>query len=133
MKPVMCKFEWLLRTDMRCGVDNLIVERAQVPRRIALETGNRKCWKQNRVRQEEGIARAKKGGKYKGRKKISVDINLLRQIADDFEKKRITEAEAMNRAGIASQSTFYRRLKGTEEFLIIQSRYSRTQRSSIVK
>lgn len=171
------RFEWLLRTDMRCGVDNLIVKRAEIPRKIVLEMNRelpenlqpgdfitiqglqsvaetsyqlRQCllqvlrsgariWdaseerilskeecslllrllllqemletKQNRIRHEDGIARAKKEGKYAGRKKIPVDLNLLRHIAEDFENRKITEAEAMQRAGIASRSTFYRRLK----------------------
>jgi len=71
--------------------------------------------KQNKLRHQEGIARAKKDGKYTGRKKIAVDQNLFRQIAEDFENRRITETEAMNRAGISSRSTFYRRLKECKE------------------
>lgn len=31
------RFEWLLRSNMRCGTDNLIVERAEEPRRIIFE------------------------------------------------------------------------------------------------
>lgn len=171
------RFEWLLRTDMRCGIDNLIVERAETPRRIALE-GNivlpanlqpsdcvaiqslqsiantnhqlrqlllqilrsgARIWdeseerelseeecsillkfvmlqeslelSQNKQKHREGIDRAKREGKYTGRKKIAVDQNLLRQIAEDFESKKITETEAMQRAGVTSRSTFYRRLK----------------------
>lgn len=34
------RFEWLLRTDMRCGTDNLIVERAEVARTITFESIN---------------------------------------------------------------------------------------------
>lgn len=34
------RFEWLLRSDMRCGTDNLIVERAEVARTITFETIN---------------------------------------------------------------------------------------------
>ena len=171
------RFEWLLRTNMRCGTDNLIVERAEAPRRFIFKSTEvlpenlqpsdcvaikglhsvattsyqlRQCllkilrsgaqiWneseertlseeecsillqllmlqdsletKQNKLRHQEGIARAKNDGKYTGRKKITVDQNLFRQIAEDFENRRITETEAMNRAGISSRSTFYRRLK----------------------
>lgn len=32
------RFEWLLRTDMRCGTDNLIVERAEAARTITFES-----------------------------------------------------------------------------------------------
>ena len=66
---------------------------------------------QNKQKHREGIDKAKREGKYTGRKKIAVDQNLLRQIAEDFEAKKITETEAMQRAGISSRSTFYRRLK----------------------
>lgn len=34
------RFEWLLRTDMRCGTDNLIVERAEAARTITFESIN---------------------------------------------------------------------------------------------
>lgn len=171
------RFEWLLRSNMRCGTDNLIVERAEMPRRIIFESSEklpsnlqpsdcivikglhaiantnhrlRQCllhilrsgaqiWDesedrilseeecglllnflilqerlddiQNKQSHLEGIARAKQNGKYSGRKKIKVDNNLLKQIADDFYARKITEAEAMKRTNISSRSTFYRRLK----------------------
>lgn len=171
------RFEWLLRTDMRCGTDNLIVERLVSPRRIEwneecqlpgnlqpddciviegfdklastthrlkayllqmLRSGA-KIWdqsekriiseeecsvllklvilqeslesKQNRNRHLEGIAKAKENGKYQGRKRISVDKHLLEQVMKEFAEQKITEAEAMQRVGISSRSTFYRRLK----------------------
>lgn len=67
--------------------------------------------KQNKQRHQEGVALAKNSGKYAGRKKIVVDPNLFRQIAKDFRNHKVTEEEAMHRAGISSRSTFYRRLK----------------------
>jgi DNA invertase Pin-like site-specific DNA recombinase len=67
--------------------------------------------KQNKQRHQEGVALAKNSGKYVGRKKIAVDPNLFRQIAEDFRNHKVTEEEAMHRAGISSRSTFYRRLK----------------------
>ena len=67
--------------------------------------------KQNKQRHQEGVAQAKNNGKYAGRKKIAVDPNLFRQIAKDFRNHKVTEEEAMHRAGISSRSTFYRRLK----------------------
>jgi len=66
---------------------------------------------QNKQKHREGIDKAKREGKYTGRKKIAVDQNLLHQIAKDFEAKKITETEAMKRVGVASRSTFYRRLR----------------------
>ena len=170
------RFEWLLRSNMRCGTDNLIVERAEAPRRIIFESidllpanlqpsdcvsikglhsvastshqlrqyllyilrSGAQIWdesedriiseaesslllnllmlqesldnKRNRNHHNEGIARAKNEGKYTGRKKLSVDPNLFDRIAADFDKKKITEDEALRRLGI-SRSTFYRRLK----------------------
>lgn len=170
------RFEWLLRSNMRCGTDNLIVERAEEPRRIIFESidllpanlqpndcvsikglhsiattshqlrqyllqilrSGAQLWdesedriisesessmlmkllmlqesldnKRNKERHSEGVARAKSAGKYTGRKKLSVDPNLFDWIAADFDKKRISEDEALRRLGI-SRSTFYRRLK----------------------
>lgn len=170
------RFEWLLRSNMRCGTDNLIVERAEAPRRIVFESidllptnlqpsdcisikglqsvastshqlrqyllqilrSGAQLWdesedriisgaessmlmkllmlqesldnKRNKDHHNEGIARAKNVGKYTGRKKLSVDPNLFDRIAADFDKKRISEDEALRRLGI-SRSTFYRRLK----------------------
>ena len=170
------RFEWLLRSNMRCGTDNLIVERAEAPRRIIFESidllpanlqpndcisikglhsvastshqlrqhllcilrSGAQIWdesedriiseaesslllnllmlqesldnKRNKNHHNEGVARAKNEGKYTGRKKLSVDPNLFDRIADDFDKKKITEDEALRRLGI-SRSTFYRRLK----------------------
>lgn len=171
------RFEWLLRTDMRCGTDNLIVERIRTPRRIVLRTDDvlpeklqpedeivihglqgvattsrglrqtllcilrsgarivdetegrvitpAECRMmlrlllyqealekmQSKRNQKEGIETAKAAGKYAGRKRISVDPNLLEQIAEEFRNRRITEEEAMKRLGVSSRSTFYRRLK----------------------
>lgn len=175
------RFEWLLRTKMRCGIDNLIVERSEAPRDITYDSN--KCLPENlqptdcvsiqglhsiattphKLRQnllqilrsgaqiwdeseqrmysedecsillkyliendsletaqkknqhQEGVNRAKAAGKYTGRKRIAVDLHLLKQIAKDFNNRRISEEEAMRRAGISSRSTFYRRLKELRE------------------
>ena len=40
-----------------------------------------------------------------------IDENLFRQVAEESRGHKITEQEAMSRVGIASRSTFYRRLK----------------------
>lgn len=170
------RFEWLLRSNMRCGTDNLIVERAEASRRIIFESidllpanlqpsdcvsikglhnigstshqlrqsllhilrsgaqiwdesegriiSETECctllnllmiqesldkkWKKNH--HSEGVAKAKNEGKYTGRKKISVDPNLFDRIATDFDRKKISEDEALRRLGI-SRATFYRRLR----------------------
>ena len=175
------RFEWLLRTNMRCGTDNLIVERVEAPRRFVIKPdrilptnlqpsdcvsieglhsvsatscqlrkrllqilrSGAQIWneseermlseeecsillqflmlqeflesQQNKLRHREGVTKAKKDGKYAGRKKIVVDQNLFRQIAEDFENRKITETEAIRRAGISSRSTFYRRLREMRE------------------
>ena len=170
------RFEWLLRTNMRCGTDNLIVERSVSARNIHIaeesalvdlqpndvvviddfrqiaSTSNRLRQKllnvlrsgahiylaaENRVltedecnlllqlimaqyeldvlnqkhERQQGIEKAQRDGKYSGRKRICVDEHLLQRIAKDFEEQRISESEAMKRAGIFSRSTFYRRLR----------------------
>lgn len=171
------RFEWLLRSNMRAGTDNLIVERAEPARRISYEsigslpenlqpsdcvviqsfrsiaTTNHQLRKsllqilrsgahigdeaegrdlseeecslllnflllqesldndQIRQHHKEGVVRAKNEGKYAGRKRIAVDPNLFRQVASDFRSHKISEDEAMQRTGITSRSTFYRRLK----------------------
>lgn len=174
------RFEWLLRTDMHCGIDNLIVERASVARNLNIEASKelpddlqpddcvlipsfesisssnkkmRQCLIKvlrsgaqirdeqedrllskeecnillrmlmaqdaldNRVYKESqshGIQKAKEAGKYAGRKKIMLDSNLMTNVFCDFKQRRITESEAMQRIGVTSRSTFYRRLKEFE-------------------
>jgi len=66
--------------------------------------------KRNKDYHTEGAARAKRTGRYTGRKKLSVDPNLFDGIAADFDKKKISENEALRRLGI-SRPTFYRCLK----------------------
>lgn len=60
---------------------------------------------------QKGIDRAKKKGKYKGRKPVEVDENVLRQVAKELDEGIITVDEAMKRTKINSRSTFYRKLK----------------------
>ena len=171
------RFEWLLRSNMRCGIDNLIVERAEASRCIVFEdisslpsnlqpgdrvaihglqgiattsyklrqyllhilrsgaqiwdeterrlyseeecnallclllTQERLEYGQRQNKREDGIHQAQKAGRYTGRKKLPIDLNLFRQVANDFQCRRISAEEAMRRAGISSRSTFFRRLK----------------------
>lgn len=60
-------------------------------------------------RQKEGIAAAKAEGKYKGRKPIQVDEELLRDIHSKWYKNEVTSAHAMKVLGL-SRNTFYRRM-----------------------
>ena len=62
-------------------------------------------------KRRQGIETAKQEGKYQGRKPIEVDENTLRQVAKELDSGIINVAEAMKRTGIASRSTFYRKLK----------------------
>ncbi|MBQ8292328.1 MAG: hypothetical protein IJX78_00820 [Bacilli bacterium] len=171
------RFEWLLRSEMRCGDDNLIVVRKptdnlriqsmeQVKNRyfhpgdvieidnlcdikssnakliehlfgllhsgvkIYIKSENRyiddnerrtmlyllrnmlECIdRNNRNRREEGIEEAKRNGRYTGRKPIKLDEQFLKQVAITFLNNRISEQEAMNKLGINSRSTFYRKIK----------------------
>ena len=50
-------------------------------------------------------------GRYAGRKPIELDDQLLKQVAIAFLNNRISEQEAMQRLGINSRSTFYRRIR----------------------
>lgn len=60
-------------------------------------------------RQKEGIAAAKAAGKYKGRKPIEIDPDLLKAIHAQWYKGEITTAHAMRVLGV-SRNTFYRRV-----------------------
>ena len=56
-------------------------------------------------RQREGIAIAKKVGKYKGRKPI--DRSALQPVLEEYRKGNLTAAQAMRKMNV-SKSTFYR-------------------------
>lgn len=68
--------------------------------------------KERAAKRQEGIERAKRNGKYSGRKPIEVDENILRLLEKELDENIITVEEAMKRAKINSRSTFYRKLKG---------------------
>ena len=170
------RFEWLLRSEMRCGDDNLLVVRkpsdnqritnwtqirnrhlhpndvVEIDSLCSIQSSNSKLIqdmfallqsgakifiasedryiddserramlyllrnmlecidRNNRIRREEGIEKAKRNGRYTGRKPIEVDKQLLKQVALEFLNNRISEQEAMNKLGI-SRSTFYRKIR----------------------
>ena len=65
-----------------------------------------------RLRQKEGIAIAKKEGKYKGRKPISVDNEKFQEVCNQWQSGQITAKTAMNELNL-KPNTFYRRVKET--------------------
>lgn len=63
-----------------------------------------------RNKQREGIEKAKDRGVYQGRKRLSVDEDLFREIILKIKNKEITMDEALNITGL-SKATFYRRMR----------------------
>lgn len=61
-------------------------------------------------RQSEGIAIAKKVGKYKGRVQVYIDRYLFEELYNDYKKKHITQKYMCKRLGI-SRSTLYKEIK----------------------
>lgn len=175
------RFEWLLRTETKCGDDNLIVVRKpeenhdrvnltqlncrylfpgyeieiqslddfgsssaklidemyqllQSGSRIFIRSENRyiednerrtmlyllknmmlSSDRYNRMRREDGIREAKEKGKYRGRKPIDIDSQLLKRVSYEFNHHMISEQEAMKQLGLSSRSTFYRKIKDFSE------------------
>ena len=64
-------------------------------------------------RQAEGIAEAKKAGKYKGRKPIEVDAVKFKALYPDWKAGKMTAVEMQKSLGITAP-TFYRRVKEYE-------------------
>ena len=62
------------------------------------------------TRKKEGIQKAAKMGKYKGREKIQIDDSRLMEIFGEYESDRITGTEAAGKLNI-SLSTFNRRYR----------------------
>lgn len=61
-------------------------------------------------RQREGIALAKAAGKYKGRKPIEIDENVLTRLWDDYKVRRISKVQMAKRLHI-SRTTLDKILK----------------------
>jgi len=64
-------------------------------------------------RQAEGVAIAKRLGKYKGRKKIEVDKAKFRGVYEDWKAGKISAVKAMARLNL-TRNTFYRRVREYE-------------------
>lgn len=69
-------------------------------------------YRERLANRQEGIEKAKKDGKYTGRKPIEVDENILRQVVKELDEGIISVEEAMKRTKINSRSTFYRKVRG---------------------
>lgn len=67
-------------------------------------------------RQREGIAAAKAAGKYKGRKRISVDAEAFKQHYEAVKAGKQTAVEAMRQLNL-KPNTYYRRVKEYENTL----------------
>jgi len=67
-------------------------------------------------RQAEGIAEAKKAGKYKGRKPLDVDAPKFKNLYGDWKSGKITAVSMQKSLGL-TPSTFYRRVKSYESTL----------------
>jgi DNA invertase Pin-like site-specific DNA recombinase len=70
---------------------------------------------QNKQRQMEGIAIAKAEGKYKGRKKIEIQIDKkFEKLYQEWKSEKITAVQFMKELDL-KKNTFYRRIKEYEE------------------
>lgn len=67
-----------------------------------------------KAKQRAGIDKAKREGKYRGRAPIEIDAVKMDEIFTKFNKRMISEVEAIEKLGV-SKSTFYRRLKKYNE------------------
>ena len=67
--------------------------------------------REHAANRRDGIEKAKRDGKYTGRKPIDVDEKVLRQVNQELKDGLITVEEAMRRMKIGSKSTFYRKIK----------------------
>lgn len=110
------RFEWLLRTDMRAGNDNLIAEPIyeEQPEPLVdhMSDLGKTVAKNNQM---QGIQKAKEEKKYKGRKKIEISAVMMEEICRGLDNGTIGVKEAMERLHLTSQSTFYRRLREYRE------------------
>lgn len=69
-------------------------------------------------RQKEGIAIAKKEGKYKGRKPISVNNDTWENLYKQWKAKEITATKFMDSVNLKA-NTFYRKVKAYEEGVMV--------------
>lgn len=90
----------LIDAEVRAAMISVVVTQRIIMRREYAE--NRRT----------GIEKAKKSGRYTGRKPIEVDKEILRQVNWERKEGMISIEEAMRRTKIKSKSTFYRKIRG---------------------
>ena len=73
-----------------------------------------KSYNLNKLKQKEGIEKAKKEGKYKGRKPIKVDMLVFNDLQERLEKKLITRQQLLDHLGI-SKDKYYRLKKYSQK------------------
>ena len=90
----------------------ILIDSATLAAMLPIEITQRVLSRQEKMlNRPKGISKAKKEGKYTGRKPIDIDKNILHQVAKELDGDIITVSEAMKRTKIKSRSTFYRKLK----------------------
>lgn len=90
----------------------ILIDSATRAAMLPIEITQRVLSRQEKMlNRQKGIVKAKKEGKYTGRKPIDIDKNILHQVAKELDDGIITVGEAMKRTKIKSRSTFYRKLK----------------------
>lgn len=99
---VDCSGRMLMNSMTRAAMVQIAITQRIIARREHAE--NRKT----------GIEKAKKDGKYTGRKPIEVDEKVLRQVNQELKAGLISVEEAMRRAKIGSKSTFYRKIRALD-------------------
>lgn len=73
-----------------------------------------KSYNFNKLKQKEGIEKAKREGKYKGRKPIKVDMLVFNDLQERLEKKQITRQQLLDYLGI-SKDKYYRLKKYSQK------------------
>lgn len=97
-----CSGRMLMNSMTRAAMVQIAITQRIIARREHAE--NRKT----------GIEKAKKDGKYTGRKPIEVDEKVLRQVNQELKAGLISVEEAMKRVKIKSKSTFYRKIRALD-------------------
>jgi|GEM_PF-201901 len=98
--------------NIECVEEDRVISTSDIPALLPIMTAEREIYLNSRkVKQAEGITRAKKQGKYKGRKKLEVDELKFHSVYDRVRLGSITVDAAMKELNIPSRSTFYRRVR----------------------
>lgn len=100
--------------NIECIEEHRAILTTDIPLLLPIVTAERELYRNyRRSKQDEGIALAKKQGKYKGRKRLDVDELKFRSVCDRVRLGAITAEAAIKELNI-SRSTFYRRVREIE-------------------